>query len=143
MSDKDLFQTIDLSNIKNKFVYVYKWSENEASSCEKLYKNFLHLSHIYFKDKKLVPTHEIDLFWHEHILDTEKYRRDCNELFGDYLDHYPSYNFTNKIIQNSEHQKLFKETQMLHKKHFGYYMYDIRVTWPKLIKIILSRIFKR
>jgi hypothetical protein len=38
---------------------------------------------------QLVPNGEIDRIWHEHILDTRQYSKDCLELFGGFLHHYP------------------------------------------------------
>jgi hypothetical protein len=32
-----------------------------------------------------------DLLWHEHIIDTEKYRQDCERIFGGVVDHKPFY----------------------------------------------------
>ncbi len=34
-----------------------------------------------------IPGSEADKVWHNHILDTPKYRRDCNDIFDGYLDH--------------------------------------------------------
>jgi hypothetical protein len=38
---------------------------------------------------QLVPNGDIDEIWHMHILDTRAYMKDCEELFGEYLHHYP------------------------------------------------------
>tara|TARA_R110002124_G_scaffold286753_2_gene468572 strand:- start:1150 stop:1587 length:438 start_codon:yes stop_codon:yes gene_type:complete len=141
--DRDFLDSLDLSDIKNKFVYKYKWTKVEAQECEKLYKNYLYLSYKYFKKNKLVPTNEVDLFWHEHILDTNKYINDCNSLFGEYLHHYPSYSFGKKNKNNPNHQSLFNNTQELHKKNFGYYMYDIKTSWTRLIWTLVKKVFKR
>jgi hypothetical protein len=35
------------------------------------------------------PTRAIDIFWHHHILDTQKYHADCEAVFGFYLHHFP------------------------------------------------------
>lgn len=66
-----------------------RWNPNEAKRCSLLYKNFLLLQ------KKnphfpLVPTKEIDEFWHNHILYTKEYTRDCQAIFGFYLHHEPA-----------------------------------------------------
>lgn len=37
----------------------------------------------------VVPTERADALWHEHILYTANYRSFTNELFGQYLDHFP------------------------------------------------------
>ena len=35
-----------------------------------------------------VPTIDIDLFWHQHILDTRAYAKDCQKVFGQFLHHF-------------------------------------------------------
>jgi hypothetical protein len=66
-----------------------RWTLSDAEHCCQLYKNFLFLL------KKnlpifLVPTREIDEFWHNHILYTKKYHHDCMQIFGHYLHHEPA-----------------------------------------------------
>jgi len=39
----------------------------------------------------IVPSPLVDLVWHTHILDTERYKRDSLRLFGFYLHHAPSF----------------------------------------------------
>ena len=41
---------------------------------------------------KLAPTSLMDKAWHTHILDTRRYARDCEVMFGRFLHHQPSYN---------------------------------------------------
>ena len=38
----------------------------------------------------LVPPPDIDAFWHQHILFTREYARDCERLFGGFLHHSPA-----------------------------------------------------
>lgn len=66
-----------------------RWQPELAKHCELLYKRFLWL-HIKYPQTHLVPTRDIDEFWHNHILHTQSYTRDCNALFGHYLHHNPS-----------------------------------------------------
>lgn len=66
-----------------------RWTLSDANHCCQLYKNFL------FLQKKhapipLVPTRLVDEFWHNHILHTQKYFRDCLNIFGRYLHHDPA-----------------------------------------------------
>jgi len=42
-------------------------------------------------DQPAVPSKLVDLVWHEHILDTEKYKRDTLRMFGHYVHHAPSF----------------------------------------------------
>jgi hypothetical protein len=36
-----------------------------------------------------VPSRDVDLLWHEHLLHTATYRTDCLTWFGRFLDHQP------------------------------------------------------
>ena len=91
-----------------------KWHKPAAQHCMKLYKRFLWLCKI-ANNRPMVPTKEIDEFWHNHILYTQNYHSDCMSLFGHYLHHRPS----NK---ENDHQQLmedFKYTKQLYLATFG------------------------
>lgn len=66
-----------------------RWIKAEADHCCQLYKNFLYLMKKH-PNENLVPTREIDEFWHNHILYTKNYLRDCLQIFGHYLHHDPA-----------------------------------------------------
>lgn len=66
-----------------------RWTEADAQHCAQLYKNFLWLNKKYLP-QPLVPTREIDEFWHNHILYTKQYMHDCQAIFGFYFHHAPS-----------------------------------------------------
>ena len=66
-----------------------RWTKNDAEHCCRLYKNFLFLIKKY-NDESLVPSRAIDEFWHNHILYTENYTRDCFVIFGHYFHHTPA-----------------------------------------------------
>jgi hypothetical protein len=66
-----------------------RWTKVEAQHCCQLYKNFLILFKKY-PGTQLVPTREIDEFWHNHILHTKRYVQDCLDIFGYYLHHEPA-----------------------------------------------------
>src|SRR5690242_3497662 len=57
------------------------WTEDACNAAEHEYKRFLALKRAY-PDREIVPNRSVDLFWHQHILDTEKYAADCDRLFG-------------------------------------------------------------
>lgn len=80
---------LDFSLLKIKLMFEKNWSEEKASHVELKYKNFLYLHFKYQHQIKLIPTEDIDEFWHGHILDTKSYRKDTQEIFGKYLDHHP------------------------------------------------------
>ena len=64
------------------------WNDYECEIAEKQYKRFLKLILIYPKER-LVPTKTIDIFWHYHILDTRHYIKTTQNIFGEYIHHYP------------------------------------------------------
>lgn len=66
-----------------------RWTRQDAEHCAQLYKRFLILQKIHVTET-LVPTREIDEFWHNHILYTQNYINDCLHIFGHYLHHSPS-----------------------------------------------------
>ena len=93
------------------------WSLNKAETLEVWYRRFLYLSSIY-KDKVIVPSKDIDMFWHTHILDTQKYMLDCENLFGRYIHHFPYFGMRGEKDRN-QLKKSFHETEELFLLHFS------------------------
>jgi len=82
---------LDLDRIKLKLMHGTSgegWSKGKATATETEYRRFLYL-HSAFPDVGIVPTLDIDTFWHYHILDTRKYAADCERAFGHFLHHHP------------------------------------------------------
>ena len=92
------------------------WSLNKAETLEVWYRRFLYLSSIY-NEKVLVPSKDIDMFWHTHILDTQKYMLDCENLFGRYIHHFPYFGMRGEKDRNHL-KKSFYETEELFLLHF-------------------------
>lgn len=63
------------------------WTREQADRVERQYKRFLFMAAT--MDQPFVPTDDIDEFWHTHILDTQKYTEDCQNVFGYFLHHFP------------------------------------------------------
>lgn len=85
------FEALDLAPIKMKLMHVESgegWSAQRADAVEAEYRRFLFLMKKY-PDVEASPTVDVDTFWHYHILDTMKYARDCEAVFGYFLHHYP------------------------------------------------------
>jgi|GEM_PF-1555740 len=133
-------ETIDFSMIIDKMHHTYGWSKEHLDKICRLYRNFLILS---VKNSKLiVPSKEIDEFWHNHILDTKKYIKDCNQIFGKYWHHYP-YLGLDKDTDLSSLQDIFAETQRLYHEEFGEYIYDVIPTgWRSVALNIVEFIEK-
>ena len=63
----------------------YAWENGRIDSALQGYREFLCSAN----DDPL--TQDVDEAWHLHILDTQKYAQDCQDLFGGFLHHIPSY----------------------------------------------------
>ena len=117
-SKKDQINNLDLSMIADAMARRLKWLPSEVNEACQYYKNFLFLNYKYPKEI-IVPSTDIDEVWHNHILDTKKYRFDCKTIFGKYLDHYPYFGMdahsTREDLSNA-----FKRTQALHVQEFNY-----------------------
>jgi hypothetical protein len=64
------------------------WPRERVEAAEGEYRRFLYLMKKY-PNELTAPPVEVDTFWHHHIVDTEKYARDCAAVFGYFLHHNP------------------------------------------------------
>ncbi len=64
------------------------WDKAKAEVAEFQYRRFLMMA-VAHPDQKLVPSMLIDEVWHQHVLDTAQYMRDCDRIFGRYFHHDP------------------------------------------------------
>lgn len=92
MSDlKSKIDKLDLTKVKAKFLSRKGWwwkLKNDVNIIEKDYRKFLYL--LGTEATMMVPwTQNLDDFWHEHILDTAQYAKDCEHLFGKMIHHNP------------------------------------------------------
>ncbi|GAB7528145.1 hypothetical protein PS3A_05520 [Pseudomonas sp. 3A(2025)] len=115
---------MDLSMIHEKLcsggkLLCRKWSAVESEIAINYYKNFLFLNKKYLKIYPVIPPSlEVDEVWHQHILDTLQYSKDCNEIFGHYFHHYPYFGM--RGVQDAKNlSTAFEITQRLHQKEFG------------------------
>ena len=92
------------------------WTSELCDETEIEYKRFLGLKRKY-PEKEIVPNGPVDKFWHQHILDTEKYAKDCQQLLGYFLHHYPYFGMNGKKDAQNLNDA-FEETKKLYKKHF-------------------------
>ncbi len=104
-----------------------KLHKDYVMACMQQYKNFLVLQMAY-KNVDFVPNSMIDEAWHQHILDTAKYRKDCDMLFGKFLEHYPYFGLRGKEDENSWN-KASDLSEKVYEHHFKtklYGMSDLR-----------------
>jgi hypothetical protein len=64
----------------------HNWSPQYANEVFNEYEKFLYLRS---KNSNVSPSNDIDIVWHQHILNTEHYRNYCNTKFGKFIDHNP------------------------------------------------------
>lgn len=110
---------LDLGPIKFKLVHGKHEpiSVKEVGNLEKRYKHFLILC-LKYPERRIVPDKGIDTFWHTHILDTQKYATDCENVFGHFLHHFPYFGMRGEK-DAKELQISFKETRDLFRTEFG------------------------
>lgn len=112
--------SLDLGPIRYKLLFPEEgegWVQEKVDRIEQEYRAFLFLNS-YFKGKSIVPSVDIDTMWHTHILDTAKYREDCQSVFGFFLDHFPYFG-----LRGPDDAKALKEageeTRKLMQEVFG------------------------
>ncbi len=96
---ESISKQIEFSLQKRKMVEILGWDSVVVDDIEKDYMKFLALNRTlmdFNENFKIIPNKFIDEFWHTHILDTEKYTKDCQQIFGQYFHHYPYYGMRNE-----------------------------------------------
>lgn len=112
---------MDLSMVKMKLCLPVEqegkgWSEEKANRAEMLYKQFLKLIAL-CPEASIVPNKTIDELWHAHILDTRKYIKDCQDIFGEYLHHFPYFGLRGDD-DAQDLKESFAQTCQLFTEHF-------------------------
>lgn len=91
LSQESRVKNLNLRFLEKRLTDRQKWSMDDAREAVRRYKNFLILL-LRYPDEILAPAPDIDEAWHNHILFTREYIRDCQAIFGEYLHHTPSRN---------------------------------------------------
>ena len=118
----DQIVNIDLTTVKANFMRrktrLQRWLWRRRFNLDHIeyeYRKFLYLICIN-PDKCIVPWHdEMDNLWHEHILDTRKYIKDCELIHGKIIHHNP--NLPRGTLNHTNH---WEETKRLLKISFDY-----------------------
>jgi len=79
-------EALELDDIVQRLTDRYGWEIGRARESERDYRLFLVAAAEGLTEP---PTQDVDDFWHQHILDTRRYHRDCQAVFGGYLHHEP------------------------------------------------------
>ncbi|MEL6161824.1 MAG: glycine-rich domain-containing protein-like [Cyanobacteria bacterium J06623_5] len=93
------------------------WTLERSTKAVEQYRKFLFLVYRY-PGERIVPSREVDQVWHTHILDTVKYREDCDLLFEKFMDHWPYFGLKDEA-ERQELNDAFSHTQQLFETHFG------------------------
>lgn len=104
-------QNLEFANIRGRLQAEKHWSKKKVDAAEMWYKRFLMLA-LKYPDMVLVPAEEVDEFFHAHVLDTQRYRKETKQIFGRFLDHTPTYGLVDL-------QASFDATNELYRKEFG------------------------
>lgn len=98
-----------------------QWDLNRAEAAVRNYKRYMAVTKA-LGGVQLVPNGDIDEIWHMHILDTREYMKDCNELFGEYLHHFPYFG----MLDQENHQQWLdvqSKSESLWQELFGEALY--------------------
>lgn len=98
-----------------------EWDLNRAEAAVQDYKRYMAVTKA-LGGVQLVPNGEIDETWHLHILDTRAYTKDCNELFGEYLHHFPYFGMLGEE-NRQQWLDVQSESEFLWQKLFGKALY--------------------
>lgn len=89
---------IELEDIVARASTRAKWTTPaQRRLAEKWYRGYLWLSYVHGKRPVFGIVAEADELWHAHIVYTKRYRRDCQRVFGEFLDHNPVHNLPARV----------------------------------------------
>lgn len=115
-----LIDDLDFSRIRHKLMQSDDengWSFEQCESAEREYKRFLTLIKLN-PGMELVPTKQMDKFWHQHILDTYAYEKDCKKVLGYFLHHFPYFGIYGKNDKENL-SNTFEKTKEIYARTFG------------------------
>ena len=110
---KQHIRKLDLSSVRAKLMEKAGWSSERTFLVEDNYKRFLYaLGQIHAGEMISPPSDDVDEFWHQHILDTRKYREDCENLFGRYIDHTPQLTTEEQRRADERRRKVYDDHKL-------------------------------
>lgn len=90
---------LDLASIRARILQKEGWSTERLQVAEEGYRVFLTETTLHPEGSFSPATEDVDVFWHYHILDTQKYAKDCEHFFGGFLHHVPSSEESNEALK--------------------------------------------
>jgi hypothetical protein len=91
-------------------------TDDMLRQAEQRYRRFLALC-IKHPDRPIAPSKDIDMMWHLHMLNPRAYYEDCQQMFGDILDHDGGFGADPAELPILE--QTFAETAALYREEFG------------------------
>lgn len=70
-----------------------------------------------FPEAPVVPSKQVDIVWHEHILDTQQYKQDSQRMFGRYIHHAPSFGDNQDEAVKAEKEGMLRDQAEMFKKY--------------------------
>ncbi len=115
-------QSLDLESVKGRVTDAELgegWTREYADTIEAAYKNYLAMLVKYPDNAEdILLSKDVDEFWHTHILQTRKYKQDCEAVFGNYLHHEP--HVGERTPADLEKRTVLAETtRQLYEREFG------------------------
>ena len=83
-------KVLNLASIVSRIVRREGWSLERANLAEAEYREFLRSAALSPEVPMAPSSEDMDVVWHYHILDTQKYLEDCVALFGGFMHHVPT-----------------------------------------------------
>ncbi|MEK7538540.1 MAG: hypothetical protein AAB552_01735 [Patescibacteria group bacterium] len=122
---------LDLGPIKVKLMEQEEgegWSVEQVNMAEKWYKRFLFLC-LQYPSVSIVPSKVLDTIWHYHILDTRKYAKDSQDIFGYFLHHFPYFGMRGEA-DSRDLVVAFTKTKELFLSEFGEPLNNLQKVFP-------------
>ena len=107
--------SLDLGPVGTQLVEYVGWTAERAAAAERRYRRFLYLKAV-LPDGMASPTEEIDQFWHQHIINTQRYGPDCQRVAGRFLHH--TFLSPNDPVQAREIQTVWLATWICYEMLF-------------------------
>jgi hypothetical protein len=98
-------------NLIDRVIKETNWSKSKVKDVILAYKKFLYLAAI---NKEVVPSKEVDVVWHHHILFTNDYFVRWSNILGKTVHHSPEI----KGVKNT-YNSIYKETYNSYVNEFG------------------------
>lgn len=117
LNEIDFTYIIDILTGQEKTYNSLDWAESRAKKAVRAYKNWLYLKRKYYSEL-LPPSKEVDHVWHLHMLFTERYHKDSNRIFGEYLHHFPYFGLRGKSDLNNL-IRAFEQTKKLYQEEYN------------------------